>query len=74
MPLFCTDVVSLDVYFQVDIKGECPMGRVKVFLSFEFDRDNALHRNFYALAARDSCRQLPPAKAWGLVWESVKQG
>ena len=35
------------------------MGKVKVFLSFEFDRDEELHRNFYAQAARgDSCHEI----------------
>ena len=35
------------------------MAKVKVFLSFEFDRDNKLHHNFYAQAARgDSCHEI----------------
>ena len=28
--------------------------KIRVFLSFEFGRDNELHHNFYTLAARDS--------------------
>ncbi|MDE0012406.1 MAG: TIR domain-containing protein [Candidatus Poribacteria bacterium] len=28
------------------------MAKVKVFLSFEFDKDNELHHNFYAQASR----------------------
>ena len=31
------------------------MAKVKVFLSFEFDRDNELHHNFYVQAAEHSC-------------------
>ncbi|MCE2413783.1 TIR domain-containing protein [Candidatus Poribacteria bacterium] len=35
------------------------MAKVKVFLSFEFDKDNELHHNFYAQAARgDSCHEI----------------
>ena len=35
------------------------MVKVKVFLSFEFDKDEKLHRNFYAQAARgDSCHEI----------------
>ena len=35
------------------------MAKVKVFLSFEFDKDEELHRNFYAQAARgDSCHEI----------------
>ena len=35
------------------------MAKVKVFLSFEFDRDNELHHNFYAQAERgDSCHKI----------------
>ena len=30
------------------------MAKVKVFLSFDFDRDEELHRNFYAQAAEHS--------------------
>ncbi len=35
------------------------MAKVKVFLSFEFDRDKELYPNFYTLAARgDSCHEI----------------
>ena len=35
------------------------MAKVKVFLSFEFDRDQELHRNFYAQTERgDSCHEI----------------
>ena len=34
------------------------MAKVKVFLSFEFDRDKELHRNFYTQAAEHSCYQI----------------
>ena len=35
------------------------MAKVKVFLSFEFDRDEELHRNFYAQAERgDSSHEI----------------
>ncbi|RKU11263.1 hypothetical protein C6501_12745 [Candidatus Poribacteria bacterium] len=34
------------------------MARVKVFLSFEFDKDEELHRNFYAQAAEYSCHEI----------------
>ena len=35
------------------------MAKVKVFLSFEFDRDEELHRNFFAQVARgDSCHEI----------------
>ena len=35
------------------------MGKVKAFLSFEFDRDADLYRNFFAQARRgDSCHDL----------------
>lgn len=35
------------------------MAKVRVFLSFEFDRDEELHRNFYAQADRgDSCHDI----------------
>ena len=34
------------------------MAKVKVFLSFEFDKDNKLHHNFYAQAAEHSCHQI----------------
>lgn len=35
------------------------MAKVKVFLSFEFDRDNELHHNFYAQAAcGNSCHEI----------------
>ena len=35
------------------------MAKVKVFLSFEFDKDSELHRNFYAQAKRgDSCHEI----------------
>lgn len=34
------------------------MVKVKVFLSFEFDRDRELQPNFYTLAARDSCHKI----------------
>ena len=30
------------------------MAEVRIFLSFEFDKDEHLHRNFYALAKEDS--------------------
>ena len=35
------------------------MAKVKVFLSFEFDKDDELHHNFYAQASRgDSCYEI----------------
>ena len=34
------------------------MAKVKVFLSFEFDKDEELHRNFYAQAAEHSCHDI----------------
>ena len=35
------------------------MAKVRVFLSFEFDKDNELHHNFYAQVARgDSCHEI----------------
>ena len=35
------------------------MAKVKVFLSFEFDKDEELHRNFYAQAdLGDSCHEI----------------
>ena len=34
------------------------MAKVKVFLSFEFDKDRELHPNFYTLAARDSSHKI----------------
>ena len=34
------------------------MAKVKVFLSFEFGRDNELHHNFYAQATEHSCYEI----------------
>ena len=34
------------------------MAKVKVFLSFEFEKDNKLHHNFYAQGAKHSCHQI----------------
>ena len=34
------------------------MAKVKVFLSFEFDKDRELQPNFYTLAVRDSCHKI----------------
>ena len=34
------------------------MAQVKVFVSFEFDRDNPLQRNFYAESAKHSCHEI----------------
>ena len=35
------------------------MSKVNIFLSFEFDRDQELHRNFYAQTERgDSCHEI----------------
>ena len=34
------------------------MAKVKVFLSFEFDKDNELYHNFYGQAAEHSCHQI----------------
>jgi hypothetical protein len=34
------------------------MGKVKIFLSFEFDRDKALYRGFFEQAAKHSCHQI----------------
>ena len=34
------------------------MAKVKVFLSFEFDRDEELHRNFYTQATHHSCYEI----------------
>ena len=42
-----------------NIKEKCNMAKVKVFLSFEFDKDEELHRNFFAQVARgDSCHEI----------------
>ena len=34
------------------------MVQVKVFVSFEFDKDNPLQRNFYAESAKHSCHEI----------------
>ena len=34
------------------------MAKVKVFLSFEFGKDNELHHNFYAQSAEHSCYEI----------------
>ena len=45
-------------YYEITKEGYY-MAKVKVFLSFEFGRDNELHHNFYGQAARgDSCHEI----------------
>ena len=45
--------------FNKGVKKKFDMAKVKVFLSFEFDRDEELHRNFYAQTDRgDSCHDI----------------
>ena len=34
------------------------MAKVKIFVSFEFDKDNELRHNFYAQAAEHSCHEI----------------
>ncbi len=41
-----------------NMKEKCNMAKVKVFLSFEFDRDEELHQNFYAQAAEYSSHKI----------------
>ena len=44
-------------YYEITKEGYY-MAKVKVFLSFEFDRDEELHRNFYAQATHHSCYEI----------------
>lgn len=44
-------------YYEITKEGYY-MAKVKVFLSFEFDRDKELQPNFYAQAKKHSCYEI----------------